>query len=150
MSIDSVKEALAACTSIKALNAIAWNTLLNNALSWPQQDALAQLLPSAITIPTGRQAKLDYRSNGDVVLAVKMTEMYSQAAPITVANGKVPVICELLSPAGRPLQTTSNLQAFWQGSYKEIQKEMKGRYPKHFWPDDPSTASPTAKTKKNM
>ena len=150
LSIESVKEALAACTSIKALNAIAWNTLLNNALSWPQQDALAQLLPSAITIPTGRKAKLDYRANGDVVLAVKMTEMYSQAAPLTVANGKVPVVCELLSPAGRPLQTTSNLQAFWQGSYKEIQKEMKGRYPKHFWPDDPSTASPTAKTKKNM
>lgn len=150
LSIESVTEALAACTSIKALNTIAWKTLLNNALSWPQQDALAQLMPTAITIPTGRQAKLDYRANGDVVLAVKMTEMYSQAAPLTVANGRVPVVCELLSPAGRPLQTTSNLQAFWKGSYKEIQKEMKGRYPKHFWPDDPANAAPTAKTKKNM
>jgi ATP-dependent helicase HrpB len=56
----------------------------------------------------------------------------------------------LLSPAGRPLQTTSDLGLFWQGSYKEIQKEMKGRYPKHFWPDDPANAVPTNKTKKHM
>jgi ATP-dependent helicase HrpB len=79
-----------------------------------------------------------------------MQEMYSQPAPLTVAGGKVNIVYELLSPAGRPLQTTKDLAGFWTGSYLAIQKEMKGRYPKHFWPDEPATATPTARTKKAM
>ena len=147
---DSLAPVLKSCKSIKNLKQLPWKTALNNGLSWPQQDALATLLPTHVTIPTGREASLDYRENGDVVLSVKMPELYSQSAPLTIAGGRVTVVCELLSPAGRPLQTTSDLAAFWQGSYKEIQKEMKGRYPKHFWPDDPANAVPTSKTKKHM
>ncbi|MBT3135759.1 DEAD/DEAH box helicase [Alteromonas sp. ALT199] len=147
---DSLAPVLKNCKSTKALKQLPWKTALNNGLSWPQQDALATLLPIHVTIPTGREASLDFRENGDVVLPVKMTELYSQNAPITLAGGRVTVVCELLSPAGRPLQTTSDLAAFWQGSYREIQKEMKGRYPKHFWPDDPANAVPTSKTKKHM
>jgi ATP-dependent helicase HrpB len=147
---DSLAPVLKNCKSIKNLKQLPWKTALNNGLSWPQQDALATLLPTHVTIPTGREASLDYRDNGDVVLSVKMPELYSQSTPLTVAGGRVTVVCELLSPAGRPLQTTSDLAAFWQGSYKEIQKEMKGRYPKHFWPDDPANALPTSKTKKHM
>ena len=147
---DSLAPVLKSCKSIKNLKQLPWKTALNNGLSWPQQDALATLLPTHVTIPTGREANLDYRENGDVVLSVKMPELYSQSAPLTIAGGRVTVVCELLSPAGRPLQTTSDLAAFWRGSYKEIQKEMKGRYPKHFWPDDPANAVPTSKTKKHM
>ena len=147
---DSLAPVLKNCKSIKNLKQLPWKTALNNGLSWPQQDALATLLPTHLTIPTGREASLDYRDNGDVVLSVKMPELYSQSTPLTIANGRVTVVCELLSPAGRPLQTTSDLATFWQGSYKEIQKEMKGRYPKHFWPDDPANATPTSKTKKHM
>nr|WP_234349499.1 ATP-dependent helicase C-terminal domain-containing protein [Alteromonas abrolhosensis] len=147
---DSLAPVLKSCKSIKNLKQLPWKTALNNGLSWPQQDALATLLPTHVTIPTGREASLDYRENGDVVLSVKMPELYSQSAPLTIAGGRVTVVCELLSPAGRPLQTTSDLAAFWRGSYKEIQKEMKGRYPKHFWPDDPANAVPTSKTKKHM
>jgi len=147
---DSLLDKMGEVQSLKALHALPWNEMLNNALSWPQQDALATLLPTAIEIPTGREVALDYRDNGNVYLSAKMQEMYSQATPITVAQGRVTVLCELLSPAGRPLQTTGDLGAFWKGSYKEIQKEMKGRYPKHFWPDDPATAMPTNKTKKAM
>ena len=147
---DSLAPVLKSCKSIKNLKQLPWKTALNNGLSWPQQDALATLLPTQVTIPTGREASLDYRENGDVVLSVKMPELYSQSAPLTIAGGRVTVVCELLSPAGRPLQTTSDLAAFWRGSYKEIQKEMKGRYPKHFWPDDPANAVPTSKTKKHM
>jgi len=147
---DSLAPVLKSCKSIKNLKQLPWKTALNNGLSWPQQDALATLLPTHVAIPTGREASLDYRENGDVVLSVKMQELYSQSAPLTIAGGRVTVVCELLSPAGRPLQTTSDLAAFWQGSYKEIQKEMKGRYPKHFWPDDPANAVPTSKTKKHM
>nr|WP_256253867.1 ATP-dependent helicase HrpB [Alteromonas sp. V450] len=147
---DSLAPVLKNCKNIKNLKQLPWKTALNNGLSWPQQDALATLLPTHVTIPTGREASLDYRDNGDVVLSVKMPELYSQSMPLTIANGRVTVVCELLSPAGRPLQTTSDLATFWQGSYKEIQKEMKGRYPKHFWPDDPANAAPTSKTKKHM
>ncbi len=147
---DSLAPVLKNCKSIKNLRQLPWKTALNNGLSWPQQDALSTLLPTHLTIPTGREASLDYRDNGDVVLSVKMPELYSQSTPLTLAGGRITVVCELLSPAGRPLQTTSDLAAFWDGSYKEIQKEMKGRYPKHFWPDDPANASPTSKTKKHM
>ena len=147
---DSLVPVLKNCKNIKNLKQLPWKTALNNGLSWPQQDALATLLPTHVTIPTGREASLDYRDNGDVVLSVKMPELYSQGTPLTIAGGRITVVCELLSPAGRPLQTTSDLAAFWHGSYKEIQKEMKGRYPKHFWPDDPANASPTSKTKKHM
>jgi ATP-dependent helicase HrpB len=132
------------------LHNLPWKTALNNGLTWPQQEALATLLPVTVRIPTGRDAPLDYRENGDVVLSVKLTEMYSQSTPIVIGNGQIKVACELLSPAGRPLQTTSDLGAFWEGSYKEIQKEMKGRYPKHFWPDNPALAMPTTKTKKHL
>ena len=147
---DSLAPVLKNCKNIKNLKQLPWKTALNNGLSWPQQDALATLLPTHVTIPTGREASLDYRDNGDVVLSAKMPELYSQGTPLTIAGGRITVVCELLSPAGRPLQTTSDLAAFWHGSYKEIQKEMKGRYPKHFWPDDPANASPTSKTKKHM
>lgn len=147
---DVLQDALAQCHSIKALEKLPWKATLNNGLSWPQQNALAKQLPTTVTIPTGRSAPLCYHKSGDVVLSVKMPEMYSQTAPIILADGRITVICELLSPAGRPLQTTSDLGLFWQGSYKEIQKEMKGRYPKHFWPDDPANAVPTNKTKKHM
>lgn len=147
---DSLLDKMGGVQSLKALRGLPWNEMLNNSLSWPQQDALATFLPTVIKIPTGREVALNYRDNGNVYLSAKMQEMYSHATPITVAQGHVTVLCELLSPAGRPLQTTGDLGAFWQGSYKEIQKEMKGRYPKHFWPDDPATAIPTNKTKKAM
>lgn len=141
---------LGQCKSTQGLAALPWKNILNNGLSWPQQDALSQYLPSSVAIPTGRNARLDYRDNGDVVLSVKMQELYGLDTPITLANGRVQVVYELLSPAGRPLQTTRDIIGFWQGSYKEVQKEMKGRYPKHFWPDDPATAMPTTKTKRAM
>lgn len=130
---DSLKASLKGCKNIKSLNQLPWKTALNNGLSWPQQDALATLLPTHLTVPSGKKFPLDYRENGDVVLSVRLQEMYSQHAPVTIAAGRITVVCELLSPAGRPLQTTSDLGMFWQGSFKEIQKEMKGRYPKHNW-----------------
>ncbi|MFC7005966.1 ATP-dependent helicase HrpB [Bowmanella sp. JS7-9] len=137
-------------TQWRDLAGLNWTELLMSRLSWQQQTAFQQALPDAFPIPTGRNAKLDYRANGQVYLSVRMQEMYGQATSPVLANGRIAVIVELLSPAGRPLQTTADLAGFWQGSYREVQKEMKGRYPKHFWPDNPATAQATAKTKKNM
>ena len=99
-------------------------------------------LPVSITVPAGENRKLVYRSDGEVMLAVKLQEMFGQTETVTVADGNKTVTIELLSPAGRPIQTTSDLKAFWQGSYFDVQKEMKGRYPKHRWPDDPMSEKP--------
>jgi ATP-dependent helicase HrpB len=84
------------------------------------------------------------------MLSVRMTELYGLQCHPTVAQQQVPITVELLSPAGRPIQTTQDLPRFWQGSYKEVQKEMKGRYPRHYWPDDPANSLATNKTKKRM
>jgi ATP-dependent helicase HrpB len=81
---------------------------------------------------------------------VRIQEMFGQRETPSVARGRVPLLVELLSPARRPLQLTQDLVAFWQGSYTEVKKEMKGRYPKHYWPDDPLQAEPTRVTKQRM
>lgn len=91
--------------------------------------------------------RLDHEDNPPA-LAVRMQEMFGEASTPTLAQGRVPLVLELLSPAQRPLQITRDLSAFWQGAYREVQKEMKGRYPKHVWPDDPANTAPTRRTKK--
>ncbi|WP_025473837.1 ATP-dependent helicase C-terminal domain-containing protein, partial [Yersinia pestis] len=82
------------------------------------------------------------------VLAVRLQEVFGEQQSPMLASGRVAVVLELLSPAHRPLQITGDLAAFWQGAYREVQKEMKGRYPKHVWPDDPAHTRPTRRTKK--
>lgn len=134
----------------KTLQQLDWLEILKNQLDWSLQSQLLKLFPKQIKVPTGNQYTLDYATDGTVNLAVKMQEMYGSTSTPTVADGKIPVTITLLSPAGRPLQKTQDLSGFWQGSYKDVQKEMKGRYPKHFWPDDPAHAQPTNRVKSKM
>ena len=115
-------------------------------LAWSNRQQLDQLLPTQIKIPSGRNAALNYQ-NDDIVLSVKLQEMFGSLKGPAVLNGQLPVTIELLSPAGRPLQRTRDLSGFWQGSYQEVRKVMRGRYPKHPWPEDPAKAEPTAKRK---
>ncbi|TCI04770.1 ATP-dependent helicase HrpB [Corallincola luteus] len=122
---------------------------LKSCLDWNLGQRLEQMLPTHWTAPTGTRIALQYDDGRPPRIAVRMQEMYGQQSSPTVA-GDVPVVVELLSPAGRPLQVTQDLAAFWLGSYREIQKEMKGRYPKHYWPDDPGNAQATRKTKRAM
>lgn len=124
--------------------------LLNTLLNYQQQSLLNECLPETYLIPTGRRAAIIYALQGTALLSVRIQEMYGLQQHPNLLQGKLPLTCELLSPAKRPLQTTQDIVGFWSGSYREIQKEMKGRYPRHFWPDDPSTAKPTAATKKKM
>ncbi|GGD50842.1 ATP-dependent helicase HrpB [Lacimicrobium alkaliphilum] len=138
------------CTSFRALQQLDFVALLKNRLDWAQQQTLNELFPAQIQVPSGSRCKLDYRRDGSVVLAVRMQELYGWTQTPTLGRGQITIQLELLSPAQRPLQKTADLQGFWAGSYKEIQKEMKGRYPKHFWPDDPASAQATTKTKKKM
>ena len=108
---------------------------------------LDELLPRRIPIPSGRQAALFYSAD-EVILAVKLQEMFGCDDGPHVLHGRIPVTLELLSPAGRPLQRTRDLKGFWQGSYQEVRREMRGRYPKHPWPEDPTQADPTLRAKR--
>jgi ATP-dependent helicase HrpB len=121
--------------------------ILSTALGWERQRALDALAPATIPIPSGRRAAIDYADPAQPVLAVKLQEMFGQAETPRVGNGKVPVAIHLLSPAGRPLQVTRDLAGFWAGSYAEVRKDMRGRYPRHPWPDDPLAAPATARAK---
>ncbi|MBA4501436.1 ATP-dependent helicase HrpB [Marinobacterium marinum] len=121
-------------------------TILRSRLDWSLQQELDTLAPERMQVPSGSSIRIDY-SKPHPVLAVKLQEMFGCTDTPTLGF-KVPVLLHLLSPAQRPLQVTRDLAGFWQGSYADVRKEMKGRYPKHPWPEDPAQALPTARTKR--
>jgi len=123
---------------------------LEQMLSWTQRKTIAERAPTAIPVPSGRRALLDYAASDIPVLAVKLQEMFGLAATPVVAAGRAPVLVHLLSPAGRPVQITRDLKGFWENGYPQVKKELQGRYPKHPWPDDPWHAVPTRRTKKSF
>ncbi|MEC9261656.1 MAG: ATP-dependent helicase C-terminal domain-containing protein, partial [Pseudomonadota bacterium] len=146
---EAVHTVLGRCTSLNQLQKMQWPDIFLQTLSWPQRQIIEQQLPASLKVPSGTTRRLRYESASRVVLSVKMQEMYGSATPVTIAQGRQIVTVELLSPAGRPIQTTNDLPRFWQGSYTEVRKDMKGRYPKHYWPEDPTTALASSKTTKN-
>lgn len=127
-----------------------WSNILKNRLEWSQQQKLETLFPSHLTAPTGNRHRLEYAPDGTVSLSIRIQEVYGLRDTPCIADGRQTVQLELLSPAHRPIQTTADLAGFWAGSYEQVKKEMKGRYPRHFWPDDPANAQPTTRTKKRM
>lgn len=136
--------------SLRALQNVDLSAALGNLLEWSQRQRLDSALPTHYTVPTGSRIAVRYHQENPPALAVRMQEMFGEAATPAIAEGRIPLTLELLSPAQRPLQITRDLSAFWKGSYREVQKEMKGRYPKHVWPDDPASALPTRRTKKHQ
>jgi ATP-dependent helicase HrpB len=133
-------------TSIKALARLDLSNALRSRLSWRQQKLLDTLAPTHIVVPSGTRRPIDYSAEIPV-LAVRLQEMFGAVDTPTIADGRLPLQLHLLSPAGRPAQITQDLAGFWRNSYPEVKKELKGRYPKHDWPDDPLTAQPTARAK---
>jgi ATP-dependent helicase HrpB len=123
---------------------------LHALLTWEQQQQLDRLAPTHLTVPSGSHVRLDYEGSEAPVLAVRLQEMFGSQDTPRVAGGKIPVMLHLLSPAKRPVQVTQDLAGFWRNTYHDVRKELRGRYPKHHWPDDPLTAPPTAKTKRRM
>ncbi|MEY4231253.1 MAG: hypothetical protein RLZZ362_2102, partial [Actinomycetota bacterium] len=115
--------------------------LLANQLSWDQQMSLAELAPTTFTTPNGREVPIDW-SRDLPTASARVQDLFGITVHPSVAGGRVPVALELLSPAGRPLQITSDLPGFWAGTWAEVRKEMAGRYPKHHWPVDPAAAPP--------
>jgi ATP-dependent helicase HrpB len=107
-----------------------------------------QLAPERIVLPSGRTAKLQYQEDGSVLASVKLQELFGLADTPRIGPKQTPVTFALLSPAGRPVQVTRDLRSFWNGAYQEVRKEMRARYPRHPWPDDPWTAEATHRTKR--
>ncbi len=124
--------------------------ILKSRLDWETSRRLEEGAPTHLTVPSGSQRSLEYRPGDSPVLKVKLQEMFGQADTPRVAWGRVPVTLHLLSPAQRPIQVTQDLRGFWERTYNEVKKELKGRYPKHPWPDDPWNATPTARARKRL
>jgi ATP-dependent helicase HrpB len=123
---------------------------LASLLTRQQRQDLSRLAPTHLTVPSGSHVRVDYESGDTPVLAVRLQEMFGCQETPRIAGGKAPVMVHLLSPAGRPVQVTKDLASFWRSAYQEVKKELRGRYPRHHWPDDPLTAQPTNRTKRRM
>ncbi|OUS25237.1 ATP-dependent helicase HrpB [Gammaproteobacteria bacterium 45_16_T64] len=140
---------LGAITHKKQLANIDLFSILQGQLLWPQPKLLDEYCPQRISVPSGSSHAIDYLQSPPV-LAVKLQEMFGCQQTPRINQGNTPLTLHLLSPAKRPLQVTQDLASFWKNSYQDVKKEMKGRYPKHPWPDDPLTAVATAKTKRHL
>ncbi|WP_424765487.1 ATP-dependent helicase HrpB [Paenibacillus sp. sgz302251] len=121
--------------------------LLEGKLTWKQKQELDEQVPTHIVVPSGSRIPLDYSDPESPVLAVRLQELFGLADTPRLARGRLPVTLHLLSPSQRPVQVTRDLRSFWENTYFEVKKDLKGRYPKHYWPDDPYDAVPTNRTK---
>ncbi len=122
------------------------SSIVRNLLPWPLPQALEAQAPQAIQVPSGSNIRIDY-SQHPPILAVRLQELFGLAETPRIAHGKQPLTLHLLSPARRPVQVTQDLANFWRTTYADVKKDLKGRYPKHFWPDNPLVAEATARTK---
>ncbi|GFO70574.1 ATP-dependent helicase HrpB [Geomonas limicola] len=140
-------------SGVRSLNALARVDLLQplkGIFSWRELKLIDDEAPTHLSVPSGSRVRLSYPEHGEPFLAVKLQEMFGLAETPRVAQGRVPVLIHLLSPARRPIQVTADLKSFWNGAYREVCKELKGRYPRHPWPDDPWEAQATRHVKKRM
>jgi ATP-dependent helicase HrpB len=135
-------------TTLDRVKRLDLSTPLHALLSWDQQRRMERLAPTHLTVPSGSNIRIEYDTPDFPILAVRLQEMFGCKDTPRVADGKIPVMLHLLSPAKRPVQVTQDLASFWANAYQEVRKELRGRYPKHHWPDDPLTAPPTTKVKK--
>lgn len=132
---------------VSEIDAAVFTEVLRNQLDYVQQKKLDEYAPCELLVPSGMRRKLSYTKGDAPVLAVKLQELFGLADTPRIAKGRVPVVLHLLSPRQTPIQVTQDLKGFWERTYPEVKKELKGRYPKHPWPDDPWTATPTHRAK---
>jgi ATP-dependent helicase HrpB len=131
---------------LRDLKKVKLGRALSGLLDWRQQKALERLAPTRVAVASGREVAVDYGSDPPV-LAVRLQEMFGQTRTPAVAGGRVPLLVHLLSPAGRPVQITQDLAGFWRSGYHAVRKDLRGRYPKHYWPEDPLTAQATSRVR---
>lgn len=139
---------LGGMTRLDHLTGLDLNAVLRGMLSFDEQQTLDNLAPTHVSVPSGSRIPVDYKSPEKPVLSVRLQEMFGLTETPAIAGGSVKLALHLLSPAGRPIQVTEDLAGFWQKTYFDVKKELKGRYPKHYWPDDPLQAEPTRRAKR--
>jgi ATP-dependent helicase HrpB len=126
------------------------SAIIESLFTYAQVKELDRLAPTHLTVPTGSLIPLEYPKEGPPILAVRIQEMFGQTETPIVAGGRVKVLIHLLSPGRRPLAVTQDLPSFWKNAYPDARKDMRGKYPKHYWPDNPLEAEPTRRVKKRM
>ena len=136
--------------SLKSLQTLDMAEIVRGMAGWEAMQALDRLVPERLEVPSGSKIALDYGDERKAVLAVRLQEVFGWVETPRILEGRLSVTLHLLSPAHRPLAVTEDLTNFWQNVYPEVRKEMRGRYPKHYWPEDPFTAIATRKTKRQM
>ncbi|HEX6063696.1 MAG TPA: ATP-dependent helicase HrpB [Longimicrobiales bacterium] len=136
---------LAGATSLKDIDVM---QALSNSVPWDLRRQLDQLAPAHLIVPTGSHIRIDYGDPAAPSVAVRLQELFGLTATPRIGGNRVPITMQLLSPARRPVQVTRDLASFWEKGYFEVKKELKGRYPKHYWPDDPLVAEPTRGVKR--
>jgi ATP-dependent helicase HrpB len=119
---------------------------LSPAIGWDLQQRLDRLAPDRIPVPSGRTARVEYQADGTASVSVKLQELFGLTDTPRLGPRQEPLLLVLLAPNGRPVQTTRDLGSFWARTYPEVRRELRGRYPRHPWPEDPWTAQPTART----
>ncbi|MGA8613527.1 MAG: ATP-dependent helicase HrpB [Xanthobacteraceae bacterium] len=139
--------ALTTKTAFSELTAEELEATLSQLLSWPLKRRLEAEAPTHFEAPTGSRVPIDYQAEGGPKIAIRVQELFGLDRHPAIAGGKVALLIDLLSPAHRPVQTTRDLPGFWRGSYAAVRSEMRGRYPKHPWPDDPIAATATRRAK---
>ncbi|MFI9486420.1 ATP-dependent helicase HrpB [Promicromonospora sp. NPDC052451] len=138
---------LASVRAARDLSRIDVTSALRRLLPWPEAVRLDELAPERLRVPSGSEVRLAYDGAGPPVLAVKLQEVFGWTVTPAVADGRVPVVLHLLSPAQRPVAITSDLASFWKQGYPQVRADMRARYPRHPWPEDPLTAVPTRRAK---
>jgi ATP-dependent helicase HrpB len=138
---------LAGCTRRAQLSRLDMHAALGDLLDWEHRRRLDAEAPTHVEVPSGSRLPVDYADPAEPALDVRLQEMFGAADSPAIARGRVRLTLRLLSPAGRPLQVTRDLAGFWRGSYADVRREMRGRYPRHPWPDDPLAALPTRRAK---
>ncbi|WP_328799189.1 ATP-dependent helicase C-terminal domain-containing protein, partial [Sandarakinorhabdus rubra] len=140
--------ALAGSRRLSALDDADLAAALLAMLDWPQRQRLDQLAPARLETPAGSSHAIDYAADGGPAVEVRVQALFGLARHPVLAEGRVPLTLRLTSPAGRPIQVTRDLPGFWAGSWADVRKELKGRYPKHPWPENPLEAPPTLRAKR--
>ena len=144
---DWLQPYLSGLTTINAVDAEVLGNALSGLLPYDAAARLDKLAPSHFTAPTGSRVPIDYGAAAGPTLSIRVQELFGLKEHPSVCEGKLPLILELLSPAQRPIQVTKDLPGFWAGSWADVKADMKGRYPKHPWPDDPTEAEATRRAK---
>jgi ATP-dependent helicase HrpB len=144
---DWLSPALMGKSNLRQIDPGALHDALRGQVPWDALTVMEKEAPEAWTAPTGTRVPIDYAAEGGPRIEVRVQELFGLAVHPTIAGGRVPLTLALLSPARRPIQTTKDLPGFWRGSWADVRKDMRGRYPKHPWPEDPAAAAPTTRVK---